>query len=49
MRVFEIYYVDTVLSPIKAPLLIEAPPNFEGWFLLYVMFVAFVPGSLNLI
>ncbi len=24
----------TVLSPIKAPLLIEASPNFEGYFLL---------------
>ncbi len=29
------YVVDknTVLSPIKAPLLIESPPNFEGRFL----------------
>ncbi len=39
----------TVLSPIKAPLLIEAPPNFESWFLRYIMFVTVAPGSLNLI
>ncbi len=39
----------TVLSPIKAPSLKEAPPNFEGLFFLYFMFVTVAPGYLNLI
>ncbi len=32
----EVKVLHTLLSPIKAPLLIEAPPNFEDWFLLYI-------------
>ncbi len=40
---------NTVLSSINALPLIEAPPNFEDQFLLYIMFVTVVPGSLNLI
>ncbi len=43
------YFLFTVLSPIKAPLLIESPPNFEGRFLLYIVFVLVAIGSLNLI
>ena len=38
---------NTVLSLIKAPLLIESPPNFKGQFLLYIMFV--LDNGLNLI